>query len=336
MHVGYTVPGVVTGKPISLGGSEGRNEATGPRRGLHDRRRGAAPRHGPRQGHRRRPGLRQRRLDRRPAHARRGLHGHRRLRHAAAAIVKRDGLDIERVIGLEEGARDRRRLPGRRVHQQRASSSSCRLRRPHPGRPGEPDHGPQRRPGSRPRSSPRPPTARRRPTRTRSCTRNGVFMIPDILCNAGGVTVSYFEWVQDLNRDHWSEAIVNAKLKEIMDRSFAEVLAMAEHARRRHADGRLPRRRQAGRRHDRPARPLPVDRAPRPHRRWAPASAGAHLVPGGLHRRPGSAGPETAFAGVYHRGHARPRREVPVQGGDPPPRRRDVGLGASSTTSRTC
>ena len=42
------------------------------------------------------------------------------------------------------------------------------------------------------------------------------------------MTVSYFEWVQDLNRDHWSEAVVNAKLKEIMDRSFGEVLAMAE------------------------------------------------------------------------------------------------------------
>jgi glutamate dehydrogenase/leucine dehydrogenase len=55
---------------------------------------------------------------------------------------------------------------------------------------------------------------------------NGVFVIPDILANAGGVTVSYFEWVQNIQEFFWSEEDVNRKLGEIMTRSFKEVLKM--------------------------------------------------------------------------------------------------------------
>ena len=55
---------------------------------------------------------------------------------------------------------------------------------------------------------------------------NGVFVIPDILANAGGVTVSYFEWVQNIQEFFWSEEDVNRKLGEIMTRSFNEVLKM--------------------------------------------------------------------------------------------------------------
>jgi glutamate dehydrogenase (NAD(P)+) len=57
--------------------------------------------------------------------------------------------------------------------------------------------------------------------------RKGITMIPDILANAGGVTVSYFEWVQDLQSFFWSESEVNAKLEMVMRRAFHEVYEMA-------------------------------------------------------------------------------------------------------------
>jgi glutamate dehydrogenase (NAD(P)+) len=55
-----------------------------------------------------------------------------------------------------------------------------------------------------------------------------VFVVPDILANAGGVTASYFEWVQDRQGFFWNEDLVNSRLKEIMDASFDDVITYAE------------------------------------------------------------------------------------------------------------
>jgi len=66
------------------------------------------------------------------------------------------------------------------------------------------------------------------PQADQALIEKGVFILPDILANAGGVTVSYFEWVQGLQYFFWTEDEINFQLRQVMVRSFHEVLSVAQ------------------------------------------------------------------------------------------------------------
>ncbi|HEY7736682.1 MAG TPA: Glu/Leu/Phe/Val dehydrogenase [Candidatus Limnocylindrales bacterium] len=225
MHQGFTVPGVVTGKPISLGGSEGRTEATA---------RGTvfcvveAARHLGMDLRRSRVAIQ--------GFGNAGSIAARLIVEEGASVVAvsdssggihaPDGLDVARVIAWKKEHGTVQGFPGATdVSNADVLEVDCDILIP----AALENQITERNAGSiQARVIAEAANGPTTPEADSELHRRGVFMIPDILCNAGGVTVSYFEWVQDLNRDHWSEEIVNAKLKEIMTRSFAETLAITE------------------------------------------------------------------------------------------------------------
>jgi len=221
MNVGYPVHGVVTGKPISLGGSLGRNEATG--RGVFYTTLSSCQH-----------------LGIPVAGARVAVQGFGNagsiaalLFHEADAkvvavsdtrgcIYNAKGLDIPAVVSYKERTGSVVGFPGaEKITPEQLLALDCEILIPaalESAITAENAHAVRARIIAEAANGPVTPEA------DIILHQKGVFLIPDILCNAGGVTVSYFEWVQDENHLFWDEHDVNQRLEKIMTRAFADVL----------------------------------------------------------------------------------------------------------------
>jgi glutamate dehydrogenase (NAD(P)+) len=225
MHARHTVTSVVTGKPLSLGGSRGRVEATG--RGLMLIAREAAPLRGL------------------------TLEGSRivvqgfgnvgsiaaRMCHEAGAkilavsdihggIHDPKGLDLPALLAQYEQSHSLAGFPGAAaVSNEELLELDCDILIP---AANEGQIRLKNAPNIRAKivvEGANGPTTQRA---DEVLDRRGTLVVPDILANAGGVTVSYFEWVQDRAGFFWRESEVNERLEDIMVQSFRDVASMAE------------------------------------------------------------------------------------------------------------
>ncbi len=220
MTHGHSIPGVVTGKPTFLGGSQGRNEATG--RGCVFVIQAACAKLG---------------IDIRRSTA--AIQGFGNAGSIAARLLAEQGVTIVAVSDSKGGVVNRKGLALEGVLAHKAKTGSVRnffgskpissdallelpcdilvpaalenqitvanADRIHARVIAEAANGPTT------------------PAADAVLHRRGVMVLPDILANAGGVTVSYFEWVQDLQELFWDEQEVNRRLEKIMNRAFDDV-----------------------------------------------------------------------------------------------------------------
>ncbi|NWG21739.1 MAG: Glu/Leu/Phe/Val dehydrogenase [Chloroflexi bacterium] len=224
MHRGYTVPAVVTGKPVNIGGSLGRNEATG--RGVAVIVREAA--------HRRGMSLQRARV---------AVQGYGNVGSVAALLLAEAGATIVAVSDSRGGIYHRDGLDPAAVlaHKHETGSVVGFRGGGHVSNaellevpcdilvPAALEH--QITETNAPRikaqiiaEAANGPTT---PAADRILHERGVLVLPDILANAGGVTVSYFEWVQDLQSFFWSEQEVNQQLEQVMVAAFESVERIA-------------------------------------------------------------------------------------------------------------
>ena len=225
MHMRQTVTAVVTGKPINIGGSRGRREATG--RGIMIVCDQAT-----------------KKLGLRPENTRVIVQGFGNVGSNAARLMAQAGYQIIGVIEVDGALYNRHGIDVEALEKHRASTRSIT--------------------GFREAESADPaelmlteceilvPAATENQITSRNADRvkcrilaegangpttaaadeilaeKGVFVIPDILCNAGGVTTSYFEWVQDRQGYFWKESVVNEQLEDIMVNAFEDVVRYAQ------------------------------------------------------------------------------------------------------------
>jgi glutamate dehydrogenase (NAD(P)+) len=225
MHHGYTIAGVVTGKPIAVGGSLGRNEATA-RGAVFTLLQWAQAKGESLEG------------------ARVAIQGYGNAGSIAATLLREKGSSIVAVSDSTGGIYNAAGLdpakvsawkqehgtvvgfPGSdEVTNQEILEVDCDILVPAALENQITKHNAPRIKARVIAEAANGPTT---PDADEILHDRGVFLIPDILCNAGGVTVSYFEWVQDMQSFFWTEDRINDSLKGIMDRAFIDVHTMAE------------------------------------------------------------------------------------------------------------
>ena len=224
MHMRHTVTGSVTGKPLDLGGSLGRREATG--RGCMitadealKRFRLAAGKHA-----RDRAGFWQCRLAGRSPDVRGRLQDHRR-RPTFPAASSTPPASISRTFwNTSEKHKTRQGFDGgESIGTQEILEQECEILLPAATESVITSKNAHKIKAKLLVEGANSPTT---PPADDILFERGVFVIPDILANAGGVTVSYFEWVQDRQGYFWTEAMVNDRLKQIMVSAFDGVVAL--------------------------------------------------------------------------------------------------------------
>jgi len=225
MQRGVTVPGVVTGKPLLLGGSLGRGQATG--RGVYYVAVEAA-----------------KHLGLSLEGARIAIQGFGNVGRTVAVQLKQegcrivavsgsrggryqpDGLDLERVLAhVTQGGRLEDCPEGDRITNEELFGVPCEILVPAAVGSQITEANAARIRARLVAEAANAPTTSVADVILREM---GVLVIPDILANAGGVTVSYFEWVQDLQFYFWTEREINLRLREIMREAFRRVYAAAE------------------------------------------------------------------------------------------------------------